>query len=146
MSLKINLVTKKFKDVTALNKVTMEFLDNKITGLIGFNGSGKTTAFNILTDLIEKFDGSVLIKEPDKDKYRSAKLVDHAKFSYLSAGSEPKNSDRVISHFYYVGALHGLSRAMVKTKMAALIELLDFKSAINKKIRLYQRVINKKSN
>ncbi|RTZ68619.1 MAG: hypothetical protein DSZ21_01405 [Tenericutes bacterium] len=53
----------------ALDNVSIKIKKNSITGLIGFNGSGKTTTFNILAGFMEPTKGNVLIdgKEPDKD-------------------------------------------------------------------------------
>ncbi|MFE7200002.1 ABC transporter ATP-binding protein [Pseudonocardia alni] len=42
-------VTKRFGDVTALDDVTFRLEENRIHGLLGRNGAGKTTAMQILT-------------------------------------------------------------------------------------------------
>lgn len=133
MSLQVNLVTKKFKEVTALKRVSMDFDDNCITGLIGFNGSGKTTMFNILTNLIEDYRGAVTITE--NKKKRAITYADHATFSYMAAGSEPRNSDRVMQHFYYLGALHGLSRLQVRKNIADLVQILEFKKQLSLRVK-----------
>ncbi len=58
MSIKIQNLEKTFSDnKQALKNVSINFQENKITGLIGFNGSGKTTTFNILVNFLEKYNG-----------------------------------------------------------------------------------------
>jgi ABC-2 type transport system ATP-binding protein len=42
-------LTKTFKDVTAVDDLTLQVQENSITGLLGRNGSGKTTTMSILT-------------------------------------------------------------------------------------------------
>ncbi|HQB81001.1 MAG TPA: ABC transporter ATP-binding protein [Bacillota bacterium] len=49
-------VVKHYKQVTALNKFDMEVREGEILGLLGPNGSGKTTAINCLLGLL-KYDG-----------------------------------------------------------------------------------------
>ncbi|MHC4649172.1 MAG: ABC transporter ATP-binding protein [Planctomycetota bacterium] len=47
--LEINKVVKKFGGLVALNELTFEVAVNSIHGLIGPNGSGKTTCFHVIT-------------------------------------------------------------------------------------------------
>lgn len=133
MSIKMNLVTKRYKDVTALSKMGVEFCDNTITGLIGFNGSGKTTSFNILTNLIEDFDGSVTIVENGRE--RPVQQRDRIQFSYLAAGAEPQNQEKVMHHLRYIGALHGLSKIKIQQQIAEPVKVLGFEGQLTKKIK-----------
>ena len=57
----INALTKKYGNIIALNNVTLDFPKGKIIGLLGPNGSGKTTMIKVLTCLLNKYDGNVLI-------------------------------------------------------------------------------------
>ena len=41
--IEVKNVTKRFKDVTALNNVSLKFEGEKIYGLLGRNGAGKST-------------------------------------------------------------------------------------------------------
>jgi len=51
--LELRNVTKKFGGVTALNNISLSVKENEIVGLIGPNGSGKTTAFNIISGFLK---------------------------------------------------------------------------------------------
>lgn len=59
--IKINNLTKKYGDVVALNNVTLDFPKGKIIGLLGPNGSGKTTMIKVITNLLNQYSGDVLI-------------------------------------------------------------------------------------
>lgn len=43
-------VTKKFRDLTALDRVNLSFEENHIYGLLGRNGAGKSTLLNLVTN------------------------------------------------------------------------------------------------
>ncbi|WP_157245934.1 ABC transporter ATP-binding protein [Nonomuraea typhae] len=62
MSLRTEGLAKAFGGVTAVRDATVEIADGKINGLIGPNGSGKTTFFNLVTGLIRPDAGRVLYK------------------------------------------------------------------------------------
>ena len=58
--LKVDKITKNFGGLTALNSLSFEIATNSIHGLIGPNGSGKTTFFNIVTGFYRPTAGSIL--------------------------------------------------------------------------------------
>lgn len=56
-------LTKRYKDVIALDSVNLILEKGKIYGLLGPNGAGKTTLIKIITGLIRNYEGQVLVKE-----------------------------------------------------------------------------------
>ena len=59
--LQIEDVTVKFGGLVAVDAVTMQAPEGRVTGLIGPNGAGKTTTFNACTGLNRPTSGSVVI-------------------------------------------------------------------------------------
>lgn len=59
--LSVRNLSKNFGGVTAVNHVCFDVFPGEIVGLIGPNGSGKTTIFNCLTGLLESDPGSEII-------------------------------------------------------------------------------------
>lgn len=57
-----NNVSKAFGGVTALNNVDMRIEPGQIKGLIGPNGSGKTTFMNVVTGILRVNSGEILFK------------------------------------------------------------------------------------
>lgn len=59
--IKISQLTKKYKDIIALDNINMEVEEHTLHGLLGVNGAGKSTLINILTGLIKKTSGECYI-------------------------------------------------------------------------------------
>lgn len=57
----IKSLTKKYGNFIALNNITLDFPKGKIIGLLGPNGSGKTTLIKVITSLLNKYNGEVLV-------------------------------------------------------------------------------------
>ena len=57
--LAVSGLTKRFGGFTALNNVSFEVREGEILGLIGPNGSGKTTAFNCISGALAPTAGSI---------------------------------------------------------------------------------------
>ncbi|MEV4179594.1 ABC transporter ATP-binding protein [Nonomuraea sp. NPDC049709] len=77
-SLRTEGLTKSFGGVLAVSGATVELHDGKINGLIGPNGSGKTTFFNIVTGMIRPDSGRVL--------YRDREITRHSPHRIAHAG------------------------------------------------------------
>ena len=60
--LQVKQVTKKFGGIFALNDVSFDLHQGEILGIIGPNGSGKTTMVNCITGFIELTAGEVLYR------------------------------------------------------------------------------------
>lgn len=58
-SLRIDNLFKSFGGLTAVNGVTFQVEEGEILGLIGPNGSGKTTIFNLISGFFTPDDGSI---------------------------------------------------------------------------------------
>lgn len=63
-------LTKKYKDVTAVDGLTLTIEEGELFSLLGVNGSGKTTTIKMLSALTEPTSGSALLlgKTPQKAK------------------------------------------------------------------------------
>jgi ABC-2 type transport system ATP-binding protein len=85
--LKTEHLTKKFKDFTALNELSIQLEEGKIYGLIGKNGAGKTTLMRIIAGLsyptsgtLELFGKSDL-KEYNRELNRIGTLIEYPSFN-----------------------------------------------------------------
>jgi branched-chain amino acid transport system ATP-binding protein len=60
--LQVEEVTKTFGGIIALNRVSFEVREGEILGIIGPNGSGKTTVVNCITGFVRASSGRVLFR------------------------------------------------------------------------------------
>ena len=58
-------VTKRFGGLLAVNQVSYLLQENEIAGIIGSNGAGKTTFFNLLTGYYVPDEGSIRYRDED---------------------------------------------------------------------------------
>ena len=63
--LKVEEVTKAFGGILALNRVSFELKEGEILGVIGPNGSGKTTIVNCITGFIRATSGRIFFRGKD---------------------------------------------------------------------------------
>jgi len=63
--LSVSGLTKRFGGFTALNAVSFEVYEGEILGLIGPNGSGKTTAFNCISGAVAATAGSIRFRDQE---------------------------------------------------------------------------------
>lgn len=59
MDITVNHITKSYQGKKVLENVSMKFLSNKITCIMGTSGVGKTTLLHILMGLIKPDEGSI---------------------------------------------------------------------------------------
>jgi len=63
--LQVQDVTKTFGGIIALNRVSFEVHAGEILGIIGPNGSGKTTVVNCITGFVKATSGRILLRGKD---------------------------------------------------------------------------------
>lgn len=75
--IKIDNLTKKYGKLTALDNFSLDVKEGEILGLLGPNGSGKTTAINCTLSLLEFDAGTITIfgKEMSPDAYEIKKDI-----------------------------------------------------------------------
>ena len=91
MKFEIKNLTKKFKDVTIIDDVSITFNSGKIYGIVGRNGSGKSVFLKILCSFYNPTSGTILQDE----------------FDYISNNSFPKNTRALIEKPDFVSELSG---------------------------------------
>jgi len=74
--LKVNGITKNFGGIQALSNVSFDVHAGEILGIIGPNGSGKTTVVNCITGFVKKSSGHVFFRGKDISRKPPHKIAD----------------------------------------------------------------------
>ena len=73
-AIKINNLTKVYKDITAVDNLNLEIYEGELFALLGVNGAGKTTTIKMLSTLTKPTSGDALIFDSsilsDEDKIK----------------------------------------------------------------------------
>lgn len=73
--LEANNLSMNFKGLKAVNDVSIKLDENKIYGLIGTNGAGKTTIINMLSGVLKPSSGTILFNNVDITGMRPDKIA-----------------------------------------------------------------------
>jgi len=63
--LKVERVNKSFGGLKAINHLDFEIAEGEVVGMIGPNGSGKTTSLNLLTGFLKPDSGTISFRDQD---------------------------------------------------------------------------------
>ncbi|MDV6014336.1 ATP-binding cassette domain-containing protein [Haloechinothrix sp. LS1_15] len=114
-------LTKRYGDITALEKVSFTVRSGELFGFVGSNGAGKTTAMRIMLGVLAqdagrvRFDGNVITPEV------------RARFGYMpeERGLYPKM--KVLDQLTYLAQLHGRSANAAHTAAEHWLARLDLR-------------------
>ena len=130
MELRIDHVSKRFKDKTAVNDISLELIPG-VWGLLGANGAGKTTLMRMIAGIMQPTTGQVLydgvpIQTLGK-QYRDI-------FGFLPQdfGFHPEFT--VKDYLAYVAALKGLPERQSRRRIHESLERVSLLDVCNKKI------------
>ena len=123
---------KYFKDVKAVDGVTLAINEGEIFGLLGPNGAGKTTILNILCTLLKPTSGTATVCNYDVRKEKDA-----VRRSIGIVFQDPSLDDQLTAHenLDLHGRLYHIGRHARREKMQellALVELADKKDTMVK--------------
>jgi ATP-binding cassette subfamily F protein uup len=107
--IELHKISKKFKEHVILNEFTFDFQRGERIGIIGKNGTGKSTFLNLLTGTLALDSGKVIVGDTIKIGY------------YTQSGINPKPGQRVIDIIKEYGEFIPLS----KGRMISASQLLE---------------------
>lgn len=120
--IKVENLTKKFKEITAVNNISFEVKKGDIFAFLGPNGAGKTTTIKMLTTLLNPTNGKIKINgfDPTKDK-------DKARCSFGIVFQDPSLDDEltVYENMEFHGVLYGVEKKLRRQRTEQLLKFVE---------------------
>ena len=123
-------LVKRYKNLTAVDKLNLEIQQGELFSLLGVNGAGKTTAIKMLSCLTKPTSGDAIVggysitKEPEQVK----RLIG---VSPQETAVAPNLS--VKENLELICGIHGFSKEKTKTKIQELSEQFSLDSVLQRK-------------
>lgn len=129
--IKIDGLTKKYKDVLAVDNLNLTVRKGELFAFLGINGAGKSTTISIICGQLQKDEGTVMINGCDLDQN-----LDKIK---RDLGVVFQNSvlDKVLTVYDNLeikAALYGMDKEAFKIRLNQLCEMLDFKDILKRPV------------
>jgi len=141
--LRVSHVSKKFKDISAVQDVSFEIRKGEIFGLLGPNGAGKTTTLNMICSLIKPDSGRIEldgVEVTDKNPMLRKKLgvvpQDVALYEEFSA----------VDNLKFWGGLYGLKGAPLKSRIAEVLRLVGLEERSRDRMKTYSGGMKRRLN
>ena len=113
-------VVKRYGPIAALDALTMKIPKGEVYGLLGPNGSGKTTAIRVLVGLETVTSGELTalgVKAPDRAL--------NTRIGYMPQETALYQDLTVAENLELFGELYGMERQRMETRMSELLQLVD---------------------
>jgi ABC-2 type transport system ATP-binding protein len=119
-AVQVTELSKKFGDFTAVDRIDFSVQHGEIFGLLGPNGSGKTTTIRMITGLLEPTGGSAFVLGDDMSQM--ADIV-QARIGYMSQKFSLFNDLTVEENINFYGNLYSLSAASLRERKGWVLEM-----------------------
>ena len=106
MFIQIKNLTKKFKNNLAVNNINFSIEKNKVLGLLGPNGCGKTTSIGMMLGLIKPTSGQIIIDNKNLESFKRNDIL--ARINFASPYIELPKKLTVRQNLEVYGRLYGI--------------------------------------
>ena len=130
--LQIKHLIKTYGDLRAVNDISFKVKRGSLFAFLGVNGAGKSTTINIISSILNKDYGTIIIDGKDLDKERD--LIKREigivfQYSALDLSLTVEENLRIRANFY------GLSKKEVDERIKDLTDMLHLAPILNRQVR-----------
>ena len=127
-TLELRGLRKAFRDVVAVDQVSLAVPPGQIFGLLGPNGAGKTTTLRMIMDILAPDEGEILLFGQRRRR------EDLERIGYLPEERGLYRKMTVLDHLAFLGELHGLRRADALARGVRWLEKLELGAWAKRKV------------
>jgi len=127
-------VTKKFREVTAVDQVSFAIESGEIFAFLGPNGAGKTTMIKMLTTLLTPTSGQVLINGLDVTHHQ-----DQARHAFGIVFQDPSLDDELTAYenMELHGVLYGMKNPLRQERIQQLLSFVELWDRRNNLVKTF---------
>src|SRR5262245_1825722 len=118
IAIRVNELWKRYGSIEAVRGISLEVTAGEIFGLIGPDGAGKTTTFQILAGVMEATGGSVEV-------FGSPARVMRSQTGYLTQNFSLYPDLTVAENIRYIADLRGVPPAEIADRAGGYLRLFD---------------------
>jgi ABC-2 type transport system ATP-binding protein len=117
-------LTKRFGEITAVDRVSLDVEEGEVFGFLGPNGAGKTTTVRMLTGLISKTSGTAEVAGCEVGKEADALRL-RRQIGILPENVGLYEGSNAYQNLEYFGRLHGMDTVTLRRNIERLLRSMD---------------------
>ncbi|MBU5471222.1 ABC transporter ATP-binding protein [Falcatimonas sp. MSJ-15] len=139
--LKIEHLTKKYGDKTAVKDITIHIKSGEIYGFIGHNGAGKTTTLKSVVGILDFEEGDILI---DGESIKEKPLECKRKIAYIPDNPDLYEFMSGIKYLNFIADVFGVSESDRQERIRKYADAFELTSDLAQPIASYSHGMKQK--
>lgn len=139
--LKIEHLTKKYGDKTAVKDITIHIKSGEIYGFIGHNGAGKTTTLKSVVGILDFEEGEILI---DGESIKEKPLECKRKIAYIPDNPDLYEFMSGIKYLNFIADVFGVSESDRQERIRKYADAFELTSDLAQPIASYSHGMKQK--
>lgn len=127
-----NNISKSFGDIEAVKNISFKVKTGSLFAFLGLNGAGKSTTINILTSILKKDQGQIIIDNKDLDT--NANLIKE-QIGIVFQNGVLDNELTVKQNLYSRASLYNLSKEEINLRINELINIFELVGFLNRQYK-----------
>lgn len=141
--LRVENIVKHYKNIKAVDGVSLNLEKGEIIGLLGPNGAGKSTTISMIATLIEQGSGEIYykdnaIKQIKKEYQKNIGVVPQEISLYPNLTG--------MENLKFWGSIYGLKGKLLKDRIAEISELIGIDERLKHKVETYSGGMKRRVN
>lgn len=139
--LKIEHLTKKYGEKTAVEDLSLHIQKGEIYGFIGHNGAGKTTTLKSIVGILQFDEGEVWI---DGDSIREMPLACKKKIAYIPDNPDLYDFMTGIKYLHFIADIFGVDEQTRQERIRKYADLFEITSDLAQPVASYSHGMKQK--